>query len=141
MQSKGSAKWQGGFKDGRGSVSTASGALKDEGYSVGSRFEGDKGTNPEELIAAAHAACFSMALSLLLGKADMNPESIETVATVTLDKAGDGFEITSSHLDVTARIPGADQSKFLEVAKQAESGCPVSKVLKARISMDAKLVG
>ncbi|HJU07303.1 MAG TPA: OsmC family protein [Rhodanobacteraceae bacterium] len=141
MQSKGSAKWQGGFKDGRGSISTASGALKDEGYSVGSRFEGDKGTNPEELIAAAHAACFSMALSLLLGKTGMDPQSIETSATVTLDKAGDGFEITSSHLDVIARIPGADQAKFLEVAKQAEQGCPVSKVLKARISMDARLVG
>jgi osmotically inducible protein OsmC len=141
MQSKGSAKWKGGFKDGRGSISTASGALQDESYSVGSRFEGEKGTNPEELIAAAHAACFSMALSLLLGKAGMSPESIETSATVTLDKAGDGFEITSSHLDVSARIPGADQAKFLEVARQAEQGCPVSKVLKARISMDARLVG
>ncbi|MER3546898.1 MAG: OsmC family peroxiredoxin [Rhodanobacteraceae bacterium] len=140
MQSKGSAKWQGGFRDGRGAISTASGALKDEGYSVGSRFEGDKGTNPEELIAAAHAACFSMALSLLLGKAGMNPESIETNVTITLDKVGEGFEISASHLDVRARIPGADQAKFLEVAKQAEQGCPVSKVLKAKISMDAKLV-
>ena len=140
MQSKGSATWKGGFKDGHGAIATASGALKDEGYSVGSRFEGDKGTNPEELIAAAHAACFSMALSLLLGNAGMNPQSIETRATVTLDKVGDGFEITAAHLDVGARVPGADRAKFLEVAKQAEQGCPVSKVLKARISMDAKLV-
>ncbi|MBS0431637.1 MAG: OsmC family protein [Proteobacteria bacterium] len=139
MKSKGSAIWKGSFKDGRGSISTASGVLKDEGYSVGSRFEGDKGTNPEELIAAAHAACFSMALSLLLGKAGLQPESIETTATVSLDKAGDGFEISASHLDVSARIPGADRAKFLEVAKQAEQGCPVSKVLKAKISMDAKL--
>ncbi|HJU26821.1 MAG TPA: OsmC family protein [Rhodanobacteraceae bacterium] len=131
---------EGGFRDGRGSISTASGALEDEGYSVASRFEGDKGTNPEELIAAAHAACFSMALSLLLGKAGLDPETIETGATVTLDKVGDGFEITSSHLDVRARIPGADQAAFLEVAKQAEQGCPVSKVLKARISMDARLL-
>ena len=140
MQSKGSAVWKGGFRDGRGSISTASGALEDEGYSVASRFEGDKGSNPEELIAAAHAACFSMALSLLLGKAGLDPETIETGATVTLDKVGDGFEITSSHLDVRARIPGADQAAFLEVAKQAEQGCPVSKVLKARISMDARLL-
>ncbi len=139
MQSKSSAVWKGSFKDGRGSISTASGALKGAGYSVGSRFEGDKGTNPEELIAAAHAACFSMALALLLGKAGMHPESIETGATVTLDKVGDGFEITASHLDVTARIPGADPAQFLEVARQAETGCPVSKVLKARVSMDARL--
>ena len=140
MQSKGSAVWKGGFRNGRGSISTASGALEDEGYSVASRFEGDKGTNPEELIAAAHAACFSMALSLLLSKAGLDPETIETAATVTLDKVGDGFEITASHLDVGARIPGADQAKFLEVAKQAEQGCPVSKVLRARISMDARLL-
>lgn len=139
MQSKGSAIWKGGFKDGRGSISTASGALKDEGYSAGSRFEGDKGTNPEELIAAAHAACFSMALSLLLGNEGIKPESIETSATVSLDKAGDGFEISSSHLQVVARIPGADEATFQRIAKMAEQGCPVSKVLKARISMDAKL--
>ncbi|HXS73545.1 MAG TPA: OsmC family protein [Rhodanobacteraceae bacterium] len=139
MQSKGSAIWKGGFKDGRGSISTASGALKDEGYSVGSRFEGDKGTNPEELVAAAHAACFSMALSLLLGNAGITPESIETRATVSLDKAGEGFEISSSHLQVVARIPGADDATFQRIAKQAEQGCPVSKVLKVRISMDARL--
>src|SRR5690348_14751781 len=105
MQSKGSAVWKGGFKDGRGSISTASGALKDAGYSVGSRFEGGSGTNPEELIAAAHAACFSMALSLLLGNEGLTPESIETTSTVSLDKAGEGFEISSSHLQVVARIP------------------------------------
>jgi osmotically inducible protein OsmC len=139
MQSKGSAVWKGGFKDGRGSISTASGALKDSGYSVNSRFEGGSGTNPEELIAAAHAACFSMALSLLLGNEGLKPESIETSATVSLDKAGDGFEISSSHLQVVARIPDADDATFQRIARQAEQGCPVSKVLKARISMDARL--
>lgn len=139
MQSKGSAVWKGGFKDGRGSISTASGALKDSGYSVNSRFEGGSGTNPEELIAAAHAACFSMALSLLLGNEGLKPESIETSATVSLDKAGDGFEISSSHLQVVARIPDADDATFQRIAEQAEQGCPVSKVLKARVSMDARL--
>jgi osmotically inducible protein OsmC len=139
MQSKGSVVWKGGFKDGRGSISTASGALKDAAYSVGSRFEGDRGTSPEELIAAAHAACFSMALSLLLGNAGLKPESIETSATVSLDKAGEGFEISASHLQVVARIPGADEATFQRIAEQAEQGCPVSKVLKARISMDARL--
>ena len=139
MQSKGSAVWNGGFKDGRGSISTASGALKQAGYSVGARFEGGSGTSPEELIAAAHAACFSMALSLLLGNAGITPESIETTATVSLDKAGDGFEISSSKLDVVARIPGTDDATFQRIAKQAEQGCPVSKVLKASISMEARL--
>jgi osmotically inducible protein OsmC len=139
MQSKGSAVWKGGFKDGRGSISTASGALKDSGYSVNSRFEGGSGTNPEELIAAAHAACFSMALSLLLGNEGLKPESIETSATVSLDKAGDGFEISSSQLQVVARIPDADDATFQRIARQAEQGCPVSKVLKARVSMDARL--
>ena len=139
MQSKGSVVWKGGFKDGRGSISTASGALKNAAYSVGSRFEGGAGTNPEELIAAAHAACFSMALSLLLGNAGLKPESIETSATVSLDKAGEGFEISASHLQVVARIPGADEATFQRIAQQAEQGCPVSKVLKARISMDARL--
>ncbi|HET9834791.1 MAG TPA: OsmC family protein [Rhodanobacteraceae bacterium] len=139
MQSKGSAVWKGGFKDGRGSISTASGALKDSGYSVGSRFEGGSGTSPEELIAAAHAACFSMALSLLLGKAGLKPDSIETSATVSLDKAGEGFEISGSHLQVVARIPGADDATFQRIAKDAEEGCPVSRVLKAHISMDARL--
>lgn len=139
MQSKGSAVWKGGFKDGRGSISTASGALKDAGYSVGSRFEGGSGTNPEELIAAAHAACFSMALSLLLGNEGLKPESIETTSTVSLDKAGEGFEISSSHLQVVARIPATDDATFQRIARLAEQGCPVSKVLKARISMDARL--
>ncbi|MEO6969014.1 MAG: OsmC family protein [Rhodanobacteraceae bacterium] len=139
MDSKGSAVWKGGFKDGHGLISAASGVLKDVGYSVGSRFEGDKGTNPEELIAAAHAACFSMALSLMLEKAGMKPESIQTRATVTLNKAGDGFEIAASHLDVTAKVPGADEASFREVAGKASRDCPVSKVLKARIDMDARL--
>lgn len=139
MRSKGSAVWKGSFKDGRGSISTASGALREAGYSVNSRFEGGSGTNPEELIAAAHAACFSMALSLLLGNEGITPESIETDATVSLDKAGAGFEISSSHLQVVARIPGADEVTFQRIAKMAEQGCPVSKVLKARISMEARL--
>lgn len=139
MQSKGSAVWKGGFKDGRGSISTGSGALKGAGYSAGSRFEGGSGTNPEELIAAAHAACFSMALSLLLGNEGLKPESIETTSTVSLDKAGEGYEISSSHLQVVARIPGTDEATFLRIARQAEQGCPVSKVLKAKISMDARL--
>lgn len=139
MQSRGSAVWKGGFKDGRGSISTASGVLSDEGYSVGSRFEGDTGTSPEELIAAAHAACFSMALSLLLGKSGLQPESIRTTATISLDKAGDGFEISTSHLDVVAKVPGADEAAFQKIAEQAEHGCPVSKVLKAKISMNARL--
>lgn len=139
MQSKASVVWDGGFKDGHGAISTASGALKDAGYSVGSRFEDDTGTNPEELIAAAHAACFSMALSLMLEKAGMKPESIRTRATVTLNKAGDGFEIASSHLDVTARIPGADDAAFQNVADKAKQGCPVSKLLNAEIQMQARL--
>lgn len=139
MQSKASVIWKGGFKGGHGAISTASGVLKDAVYSVGSRFEGDTGTSPEELIAAAHAACFSMALSLMLEKAGMHPASIQTRATVTLNKAGDGFEIAGSHLDVTARVPGADEAVFQDIAGKAGQGCPVSKVLKAKIDMEARL--
>ena len=119
MQRKGSAHWSPGLKDGKGSVSTASGVLSNTQYSFSSRFENGIGTNPEELIAAAHAGCFSMALSAQLGNAGMIAESIDTTATVTLDKTDAGFSITSSHLDVTAKIPGADKARFEEAAKAA----------------------
>lgn len=140
MQRKGSAVWRGGLKDGKGTVSTASGVLKDTQYSFATRFENGAGTNPEELIAAAHAGCFSMALSAQLGNAGMTPEAIETTATVSLEKQEAGFAITAVHLDVTARIPGGDRAKFEQAARSAKEGCPVSKVLNAKITMDAKLV-
>lgn len=140
MIKKASAVWKGGFKDGGGTISTETGVLNEAPYGFKARFEDGKGTNPEELIGAAHAGCFSMALSLLLGEAGLTAESIETRAAVSLDKVAGGFEITASHLDVVARIPGADQAKFLEIADKAKVGCPVSKLLKARITMDAKLV-
>ena len=140
MQRTGSAHWAGGLKDGKGTVSTPSGVLTNTQYSFSTRFENGVGTNPEELIAAAHAGCFSMALSAQLGNAGMKAESIETTATITLDKTDAGFSITSSHLDVTVKIPGADQAKFEEAAKAAETGCPVSRVLNAKITMDAKLI-
>ncbi len=140
MQRKGSAHWSGGLKDGKGTVSTPSGVLKDARYSFSTRFENGIGTNPEELLAAAHAGCFSMALSAQLSNAGMTAESIDTTATVTLDKTDAGFSITSSHLDVTVKIPGADKAKFDEAAKAAETGCPVSRVLNAKITMDAKLI-
>jgi osmotically inducible protein OsmC len=140
MQRKGSAHWSGGLKDGKGTVSTASGVLNNTQYSFGTRFENGIGTNPEELIAAAHASCFSMALSAQLGDAGMTAESIDTTATVTLEKTDAGFTITSSQLDVTVKIPGADETKFHEAAKAAETGCPISRVLNTKITMDAKLV-
>jgi osmotically inducible protein OsmC len=140
MQRKGSAHWSGGLKDGKGTVSTASGVLNNSQYSFSTRFENGIGTNPEELIAAAHASCFSMALSAQLGNAGMTAESIDTTATVTLEKTDAGFTITSSHLAVNVKIPGADKAKFEEAAKAAETGCPISRVLNAKITMDAKLV-
>ena len=140
MQRNGSAHWSGGLKDGKGTVSTPSGVLQNTQYSFSTRFENGVGTNPEELIAAAHAGCFSMALSGQLGNAGMTAESIDTTATITLDKTDVGFSITSSHLDVTVKIPGADKAKFEAAAKAAETGCPVSRVLNARITMDAKLI-
>jgi len=140
MKRTGSAHWAGGLKDGKGAVSTPSGVLTNTQYSFITRFENGIGTNPEELIAAAHAGCFSMALSAQLGNVGMTAESIDTTATVTLDKTDDGFSITSSHLDVTVKIPGADKEKFEEAAKAAETGCPVSRVLNAKITMDAKLI-
>ena len=140
MQRTGSAHWSGGLKDGKGTVSTASGVLHGTQYSFSTRFENGTGTNPEELIAAAHAACFSMALSAQLGNAGMTADSIDTTATLTMEKTEAGFSITASHLDVTVKIPGADKAKFEEAAKAAETGCPVSRVLNAKITMDAKLI-
>ena len=140
MKRKGSAVWKGGLKDGKGSVSTESGALKGTQYSFATRFESGVGTNPEELLAAAHAGCFSMALSNQLGQAGMTADSIETTATVTLEKLESGFAITAVHLDVTARIPGGDQAKFEQAAAGAKAGCPVSKLFNAKITMEAKLV-
>ena len=140
LQRKGSAQWKGGLKDGKGTVSTASGVLKNTPYSFSSRFEGQQGTNPEELIGAAHAGCFSMALSAQLDGAGLKADSIDTTATVSLEKLEGGFAITSVHLEVRAKIPGADQAKFDEAAKKAKEGCPVSKLFNTKITMDAKLV-
>lgn len=139
MIKKASAIWQGGFKDGGGTISTESGVLQHAPYGVKSRFEAEPGTNPEELVGAAHAACFSMAFSLMLGEAGLTPEKIETHAAITLEKVGDGFSVTASHLSVVARIPGAEQSRFDEIANQAKAGCPISKLLNATITMDARL--
>ena len=139
MKRNGSAVWRGGLKDGKGTVSTDSGVLANAQYSFSTRFEEGKGTNPEELIAAAHAGCFSMALSAQLGNAGMTAEQIQTTATVSLDKTDGGFAITAVHLDVRAKIPGADKQAFETAANNAKSGCPVSKVLNATITMDAKL--
>jgi osmotically inducible protein OsmC len=136
----GSAVWEGGIKDGKGAISTESGALKSYPYGFGSRFEGKPGTNPEELIAAAHAGCFTMALSLILGEAKLVAEHMETSAKVTLEQVTGGYAITAVHLVLTAKIPGADQATFEKLAGTAKAGCPVSKLLKAEITLDAKLV-
>ncbi len=140
MERKGSAVWKGGLKDGKGTVSTASGILSNTPYSFATRFEGTPGTNPEELIGAAHAACFSMALSGQLGAAQLTADSIETTSTIKLEKLDSGFTITSAHLDVKARVPNADQAAFSKAAEAAEKGCPVSKVLNAKITMTATLL-
>ena len=137
----GSAKWKGGIKDGIGSISTKSGALADYPYGFASRFEGKPGSNPEELIGAAHAACFTMALSLILGEAKLTAESMETKADVTLEKEGDGFAITKVHLTLSAKVPGADKAIFDDLTAKAKAGCPVSKLLKAEITLDATLLG
>lgn len=139
MKRKASAEWKGGIRDGKGTISTDSGVLSETQYSFSTRFENGSGTNPEELIAAAHAGCFSMALSAQLGEAGMTAESIKTIASVNIDKVEGGFAITTVHLDVTARIPGADQQAFESAANTAKVNCPVSKVLNAEITMDAKL--
>jgi len=134
-----SARWAGGLKDGKGTIDSASGALKGIPYSYSMRFEDAPGTNPEELIAAAHAACFSMAFSGELGKAGMTPQSIDTKASLTFEKTNVGFTITTIHLDSTAKVPGADRAKFLAAAEAAKKTCPVSRVLNANITLDAKL--
>jgi osmotically inducible protein OsmC len=139
MKRNASAVWQGGLKDGKGTISTDSGVLANTQYSFSTRFEDGAGTNPEELIAAAHAGCFSMALSGQLGAAGLTAESINTTASVSLEKTDAGFAITKIHLDVTAKVPGADQAAFEKATKNAKEGCPVSKVLNAEITMDAKL--
>jgi lipoyl-dependent peroxiredoxin len=134
-----SAHWSGGLKDGSGTISTETGVLREAPYGFKSRFESGAGTNPEELIAAAHAGCFSMALSLGLGNAGLTADSIDTRAAVTLDKDGEGFSITSVHLDCKAKVPGADAATFEKIAQETKLGCPVSKVLKATITLDATL--
>ena len=139
MKRKASARWQGDLKTGKGAISTDSTVLADTPYSFTTRFENEKGTNPEELIAAAHAGCFSMALSAELGKANLTPQSIRTTATVSLDKLDSGWTVTESHLEVSAKVPGASQDAFMTAARAAETGCPVSKLLKAKITLDARL--
>lgn len=141
MKKTASAVWQGGLKDGKGMLSTESGALKQNPYGFNTRFEDTPGTNPEELIGAAHAGCFSMALSMMLGEAGLTAERIDTTAEVTLDKQDDGFAITAVHLILKAKVPGASQEQFTEIADKAKAGCPVSKVLNAQISLDATLEG
>ena len=139
MKRSASAVWRGGLKDGKGTVSTASGVLAGVPYNFSKRFENEQGTNPEELIAAAHAACFSMALSMILGDAGMTAESIDTTATVTLDRVDGGFAVTSSHLQTTVKIPNAGTAAFQKAVEAAKSGCPISKLLNATITMDARL--
>jgi osmotically inducible protein OsmC len=139
MTTFGTAKWQGGLKDGKGWISSKSGALSEQPYGFASRFEGKPGTNPEELIGAAHAGCFTMALSLILEQAGFKADEMNTKAEITLSKQGDGFAITKSQLTLRAKIPGIDDAKFKELAGMAEKGCPVSKVLNCEISLDAAL--
>jgi len=139
MERKASAVWKGSLKDGKGTVSSTSGVLSNTPYSFKTRFEDTPGTNPEELIAAAHASCFSMALSAQLGGAQLTPESINTAATLTMEKLESGWTITAVHLDVTAKVPGASAEAFNKAAQDAKAGCPVSKVLNAKITMNAKL--
>ena len=140
IKRNGSAVWRGGLKDGKGMISTESGALEAYPYGFASRFEGVKGTNPEELIAAAHAGCFTMALSLILGEAKLTAEQMETSAEVTLEQVEGGYAITAVHLKLKAKIPGADQATFERLTGMAKAGCPVSKLLKAEITLDATLV-
>src|SRR6516162_3048965 len=135
IKRRGSAAWQGGLKDGKGSISTESGALKAYPYGFASRFEGQRGSNPEELIGAAHASCFTMALSLILGEAKLTAEQMDTTAEVTLEQLADGFAITAIHLTLNAKIPGADQATFEQLAAKAKAGCPVSKLFKAEITL------
>jgi len=139
MQRTATAKWQGDLKGGKGSLSTASGILSDTAYSFSSRFEQGTGTNPEELLAAAHAGCFTMALSNQLGQAGLKAATLETKCTVTIEKTDAGFEITSSHLELRARVPGASKEAFDKAAGEAKAGCPVSKLYNTKITLDAHL--
>lgn len=139
INKKASAVWSGGLKDGKGTISTESGALNNHPYGFNTRFEGVKGTNPEELIGAAHAGCFTMALSMILGEAKLTAERMETSAQVTLEERNGGFEISAVHLNLTAKIPGTNQNQFMELANKAKANCPVSKLLKTNITMDAVL--
>lgn len=139
MKRKASAQWKGGLKDGKGTISTDSGVLSDTQYSFSTRFEEGVGTNPEELIAAAHAGCFTMALSGQLGGAGLTAENIQTTATVTMEKLDAGWTVSKVHLDVTAKIPGADEQAFQTAANNAKAGCPISRLLNAEITMEAKL--
>jgi osmotically inducible protein OsmC len=139
MKRKASAVWKGGLKDGDGAISTESGVLKDTQYSFSTRFENGIGTNPEELIAAAHAGCFSMALAAQLGNANLKPERVGTTATVTMEKLEAGWTLTAVHLEVTAKVPNATAAAFETAANNAKNGCPISRVLNARITMDSRL--
>ena len=139
MQRKASAVWQGNLKGGKGTITTDSGVLSNTQYSFSTRFENGAGTNPEELIAAAHAGCFAMAFSAQLGEAGLTADRIEATATVTLEKTAAGFEVTSSHLDVKAKIPGASQEAFETASNNAKAGCPISRLLNAKITMKASL--
>jgi osmotically inducible protein OsmC len=141
MKRKASAIWQGGLKDGKGAISTESGVLSKTQYSFSTRFESGVGTNPEELIAAAHAGCFTMALSAELGKAGLTPSSIQTNATLTMDKLDAGWTVTEVHLDVAAKIPGSDAQRFTAAANTAKANCPISRLLNTKITMEAKLEG
>lgn len=140
IKRRGSAIWQGGIKNGKGAISTESGALKSYPYGFASRFEGLPGTNPEELLGAAHAGCFTMALSLILGEAGLTAEKLETTAEVALEQVDGAYAITAVHLTLKGTVPGADQAKFQELAAKAKAGCPVSKLFKTTISLDASLV-
>ena len=141
MIRKASAVWKGSLKEGKGTISADSGVLSNTQYSFSTRFENGKGTNPEELIAAAHAGCFTMALSAQLGNAGITPETLETTASLTLEKLDAGFTVTKVHLDVAGRIPGNDKAAFEKSAQDAKAGCPISRLLKAEITMTARLLG
>ena len=141
IEKTGSAHWQGSLKRGKGTVSTQSGALKDTPYGYNTRFEGEPGTNPEELIAASHASCYSMALSMILGEAGHDPDDVRTEATVTLDKDDSGFKVTKVDLVTRAKVPGIDQAGFDDAAQKAKEGCPISRLLNAEITLDARLEG
>ena len=141
IEKTGSAHWQGSLKRGKGTGSTQSGALKDNPYGFNPRFEGEPGANPEELIAASHASCYSMALSMILGEAGHDPDDVRTEATVTLDKDDSGFKVTKVDLVTRAKVPGIDQAGFDDAAQKAKEGCPISRLLNAEITLDARLEG